>query len=293
LLPQRALETGPIEQNQAREMALAAFPPEARLRKVGMDIHRKRLTLTFDFPARAQAAYGDIIEQVIEQSGWDVTINPGINQQALGSAIDEVLPTGGYVVKGPSYFMDRSEVAVEVAGVADAATLAQAYFDLTGFRLLVGDDQTESTVAGEQAPVPLPANHLSDREPMEINAAYGLVRQALEPLGLYRVGVKQGVLVLTFVSPQVGERHTEIIRRLSEETGYNISIHPHPNQQQILQIAGQLAREAGWHILKGPGIHVDRAEVSMKLVEAPDTATLATVQAQLTAQTGYTLVADM
>ena len=290
LLPHRALEGGPVEQNQAREMALAAFPIEARLRKVGMEIHRKRLTLTFDFPARAARDYAAIIQQMIEQSGWDVQVNPGINQQALGFAINEVLPEGGYVVKGPSYYMDKGEVWVEVEGVDDLPALAQAYLDLTGFRLIVGDDQTDSTIAGAQGVVPLPANNvLSGREPMEINAAYGLVRQALAPLGLYKVGVKQGVLVLTFISPQVGERHTQIIHSLSEETGYAISIHPHPNQQQILQIAGQLARDAGWRVVKGPGIHVDRAAVSIKLAEEPDDATMQKVRSSLEDRTGYTL----
>jgi hypothetical protein len=173
--------------------------------------------------------------------------------------------------------------------VADAAALAQAYFDLTGFRLLVGDSESPST----DSTLPLQTEVASTNEQMEINAAYGLVRQALEPLGLYRVGVKQGVLVLTFISPQVGERHIGIIRSLSEETGYNITIHPHPNQQQILQIAGQLARNAGWRVIKGPGIHVDRAEVSMKLADASDEATLTTVQAQLAEKTGYTLVASV
>lgn len=49
LIPKRAFSGEPLEQN-ARQVALEAFPPEARLRKVGMEIHRKRLTLTFDFP---------------------------------------------------------------------------------------------------------------------------------------------------------------------------------------------------------------------------------------------------
>ena len=50
LLPQRAKEHGPVEQNTARDIALTAFPPEARLRKVGIDVIRQRLLLDFDFP---------------------------------------------------------------------------------------------------------------------------------------------------------------------------------------------------------------------------------------------------
>jgi uncharacterized protein len=285
LLPRRALKEGPVEQNQAREIALTAFPPAARLRKVGMEIHRKRLTLSFDFPAQAARIYAATIEQIAEQTGWDIQVNPSINQQALGAALDEVLPTGGRVVKGPSFFMNQSEVAVEVAGVEDEAALAQAYRDLTGFRLRVGGSVGTMPAASTQPEIAVE----SGREPMEINAAYSLVRAALEPLGLSRVGLKQGGLALTFISPQVGERHLDIIRDLAEQTGYAISIHPHPNQQQILQIAGQLTRAAGWQVIKGPGIHVDRAAVSVKLAAEPDAASLESVSAQLAEQTGYTL----
>lgn len=286
LLPKRAMKDGPIEQNQARELALSTFPPEARLRKVGMDIHRKRLTLTFDFPAPAQRTYAEMIEQLAEQTGWDVQVSPGVNQQALGAAVDEVLPPGGRVVKGPSFYLNQGEVAVEVCGVEDVAALARAYQDLTGFRLRIGGSKSNDTGVRDDAPVQPAAS----REPIEINAAYGLVRQALEPLGLNRVGLKQGGLVLTFVSPQVGERHLDLIRDLAEQTGYAMSIHPHPNQQQILQIAGQLIREAGWRVTKGPGIHVDRAEVSVKLADDPDPAAFDSTRARLLDLTGYTLV---
>ncbi|MBZ0304196.1 MAG: MBL fold metallo-hydrolase [Anaerolineae bacterium] len=285
LLPRRALKDGPVEQNQARDMAFAAFPLEARLRKVGMEVNRKRLTLTFDFPEPAQRQYADPIEQLAEQTGWEIQINPAINQQALGAAVDEVLPPGGRIVKGPSFYLNQGEVTVEVSGVEDRAALERAYLDLTGFRLRVGGGSADSQPAEASSAQPT-----SGREPLEINAAYGLVRQALEPLGLYRVGLKQGGLALTFISPQVGERHLPLIRELSEQTGYAIHIHPHPNQQQILQIAAQLVREAGWRVTKGPGIHVDRAEVSVKLADEPDAAALETAQAKLEDQTGYTLV---
>lgn len=288
LLPRRALKEGPVEQNLAREMALAAFPPEARLRKVGLEIHRKRLTLTFDFPAPAQRQYAALIEQLSEQTGWEVQVNPGINQQALGAAVEDVLPPGGRVVKGPSFYLDKGEVGVEVSGVADPAAMQRAYQELTGFHLRLGGKPASENAAAPTGPADTaPA---SGRAPMEINAAYGLVRQALEPLGLYKVGLKQGGLALTFISPQVGERHRDLIRQLADQTGYVISIHPHPNQQQILQIAGQLIREAGWRVLKGPGIHVDRAQVSVKLADAPDAAAVEAVRRRLEDQTGYTLV---
>jgi hypothetical protein len=117
-----------------------------------------------------------------------------------------------------------------------------------------------------------------------------VIRLALEPHGLYKASLKQGDIVLAFISPQVGQRHLETINQLSQQTGYRITLHPHPNQQQILQIAGQLMSRAGWVIRKGAGIHTDRAEVVVALANTPDEASLQQVRSEFTAQTGYTLV---
>jgi len=283
LLPRRALEDGPMEQNQAREVALESFPPESRLRKVGLEIHRKRLTLTFDFPDRAAEQYADEIERLEEVTGWEVRLRPGVNQQALNLALDELLPPGAAIVKGPSYYMDRREVQVEVAGVDDVPALERAFAEMTHFRLLAN----RHGGGGDSSPVSAQPTH---SERMEINAAYAHIRDALGPLGLYKTSLKNGQIVLAFISPQVAERHTAIIARLAEETGYPISVHPHPNQQQITQIASALAREAGWIVRKGPGIHIDRGEVTLTLAAPPDAETLARVGGQMEEQTGYRLV---
>jgi uncharacterized protein len=286
LKPVRALEDGPMEQNQAREVAFSTFPPEARLRKVGMETHRRRLTLTFDFPERVTQQFADEIEGLEDQTGWEVRVKPEVNQQALGSAADELLPVGGRIVKGPSFYMDRREVMVNVEGVDDPGELVREFYELTGYRLITKQDgeasaSSESVVAQPTRP---------DR--LEINAAYGMIRTMLEPLGLYKAGLKQDRIVLTFISPQLGERHREIINRLAEETGYPLVIHPHPNQQQILQTASALVREAGWLVRKGPGIHIDRAEVSMTLAAEPDRAEVERVNAELEERTGYRLVVN-
>jgi hypothetical protein len=127
---------------------------------------------------------------------------------------------------------------------------------------------------------------------MEINAAYGLIRQVLEPHGLYKTSLKQGQIVLAFISPQVGERHQDTINRLAQQTGYTIAIHPHPNQQMILQVSQQMIRQAGWQIRKGPGIHVDLAEVTVTLTGPAEPNALEQVRHAFEAQTGYRLTLD-
>ena len=284
LLPKRAFSGEPLEQNAARQVAFEAFPPEARLRKVGMELQRKRLALTFDFPARAQDDYADLVEEVSEQTGWEVYVQPQTNQQALGAAVVELLPQGGQIVKGPSFYMEKREVLVEVGGVADVAAFERAYLELTGYRLRANEDRDGQGGAEVIAAAP------SSRPALEINAAYGLIRAALEPFGLARTSLKQGQIVLTFISPQVGARYFETITRLAEETGYAISVYPQPDQNAILQRVNGAVREAGWQIRKGPGLHVERGEVMLSLAIAPDEATAERVGQRIEAETGYRLV---
>ncbi|MCA9916020.1 MAG: hypothetical protein KC496_21845, partial [Anaerolineae bacterium] len=282
LKPQRARQHEPLEQNEARDFALAFFPPEARLRKVGLDVHRRRLLLSFDFPQAAERTYGDRVEDLIEQTGWNVQIKPQVNQGALSMALDELLPEGASISKGPSYYMDKREVQAEISGLADTRELEAAFLRMTDFRLV-------TSKRGESAPMQETIAAPASGDQMEINAAYALVRETLEPVGLYKVGLKQGQLVLSFISPQVGERHTQQITDLASQTGYGISIHPHPNQQQIIQVAQSLVRDAGWQVQKGPSIHVDRAVIGYKLLTSPADAEVEKLAADLLEKTGYTL----
>ena len=103
---------------------------------------------------------------------------------------------------------------------------------------------------------------------MEINAAYQLIRARLDGCGLSKVGLKGGEIMLSFISPQVGERHREQIQQLAAETGYPLNIHPHPNQHLILAGHQSPAARAGLaDFARGPGIHVARAQVNVMLTD--------------------------
>lgn len=283
LKPMRARKTGPLEQNEARELAMQLFPDEANLRKVGMEVHRNRLTLTFDFPQAAQRTYADKIEELIELSGWDVKIKPQVNQGALSVVLSEILPASVGITKGPSYYMDKREVQVELSGSSYDLNqeLQKKFLDKTDFRLVVNQQKQTVDVAAIVMP--------EAGEKLEINQAYAVIRSTLDDHGLYKTSHKQGEIVLSFVSPQLGERYEEEIAELAQKTGYTLRIHPHPNQQRIMDIARQLAQAVGWQVLKGPSVFVDQAKVSLKLTEEPDEIIAQTVQMEFDNQTGLTL----
>jgi Cft2 family RNA processing exonuclease len=285
LKTERAREGEPLGQNEARELALSLFPPEARLRKVGYDVHRQRLKLAFDFPQAAERLYDEQLEDLIEMSGWDVQLRPQVNQQALGIVLDEQLPAGAEIVGNPSYYLDRSEVQVTVKGLDDEQyrAMRQEFRKHTNFDLKI---ERHKPV---RMPEPEDITPVAEGQQMEINQAYTLIRGALEPKGLYKAGLKSGKIVLTFIAPQVGERHMETIKKLSKLTGYTITIHPHPNQQKIMDIVRRLAHAVGWTITDGPGLHTASARVSLSIADAPNPAIAEQVTKELHEQTGYTL----
>ena len=288
LLPHRAREHGPMEQNDARNLVKELIPDEAHLRKVGMDIHRKRLILTFDFPATIEQRFGEQIEQIIEQTGWDVYIKPSVNQQSLGIVAEEILPAGVSIKKGPSYHMAKGQVHYELSNITDgmAKELRRQFREITGFDLII-TNQSSQAVPVEQKPV---LKKSVGR--MEINDAYRLIRSQLGDKGLTKTSLKQGQIVLSFISPQVGERYIKQIQQLSRDTGYTLRIHPHPNQHKILQIASKLLREVGWTVRKGPGIHVDRSELSVKLANDVTDDEIEALNRKLELESGFKLVID-
>ncbi len=282
LLPKRAIAVEPMEMNLARRTALALFDENARLRKVGMDTNRNQLTLNFDFPDWAKEHYEDAIQMAAEQTNWEVVVAPEVNQQALGSALYDLLPDGASLIKGPSFYMGQKMVQAEIEGLEDPEALIESYTQLTGFDLAINSDSQPSLTAA--TPVAL-----NTAEQMEINSAYDLIRGALEHHGLYKTSLKQGLIVLSFISPQVGARYFDTITDLAQKTGYEMVIHPHPNQNEILQIARNMARHAKLNIQKGPSIHVDRGEVVIKLAETSEDVNIDDLRQHFEQETGFQL----
>ena len=291
LRPTRLLPPeGPLEQNAARQLALAAFPPEAQLRKVGIEPARHRLTLTFDFPDQAIKAYADQINQLADDTGWEVRVTQEVNQQALGTALLDLLPSGARVAKGPSYHIGKHEVAAVLDNVPDPTKLAADYFARTGFQLIVPSPVRPDAAVPDSAMPSVTAKPEPEQVRMEINAAYGLIRLALADHGLYKTSLKGSHILLSFISPQVGQRHTAIIQRLAVQTGYPIAIHDQPNQGAILTVVNRSVRGVGWQLTKPPGLHLDKGLVTIRVALPVPDERAAEVDSAVYEETGYHLL---
>lgn len=281
-----------MEPNQALAVARACFPPEARLRRTGYRLADHTLTLTFDFPAVAQLKYADVLTELADRTGWTVEVTPEANQAALNALIGECLPGDWEVRKGPAIHRVERRVAVTVAPPDDAArgqraAVAARFTEISGYTLEITfvEGQTGQGAATPSAAVAA----AGDAAPLEINAAYAAIRQALAGTTLYKTSLKDGVVVLSFISPQVGQRHRVAIDRLATQIGWPLAINPQPNQGAILDAARRLLQARAWRITSGPSIFLDRSEVAVTIAAAPAPDALATLQAEFDAATGYRL----
>jgi len=279
-----------MEPNQALAVARATFGADARLRKAGYRLDDGVLALAFDFPDAVLAAAADRITALSAETGWQVEVAPEANHMALAAAVREVLPPGWCVVKAPSIHREDKRVAAACQGDrVERAAVQAAFAALTGYALEVTmvDSPRDAGAAGPIATGP-------DGAPMEINAAYAAIRQALSGTPLYRASLKDGRIVLSFISPEVGKRYQEALEDLSGRVGWPLAINATPNQGEIMTIARSLLAEAGLAPLRGPGLYAASAEVRVGVaVPAPadDPARTALADAFLE-RTGYRLVLE-
>jgi hypothetical protein len=223
-------------------------------------------------------------------TGWQVEITAEANQAALNALVRAVLPEGWRITKGPAIYRQEKRVTAAVSGdqASDSPDLpetlqeaATRFRETSGFELSLS--VSRSAVVSDSSASPAGTR-------LEINAAYGMLKTALENSTLYRTSLKGDEIVLSFISPQVGERYRAQIEALSRQTGWPLSIYPNPNQGAILEVARALLARAGWTAVKGPSIYPERSEVAVTLVQSPQEQEIHNLADAFEDQTGFHLV---
>jgi len=279
-----------MEPNQAMAAANQRFPAAARLRKVGYHLTEQSLVLTFDFPGVASRQFAETIADLQKATGWEVVVTPEANQGALNAFLREVLPEDWQMTKSPAIHREQQRVVAAVrapqSSQVDAVeSICSRYLAETGYVLELVVSQAG---APANSPVVLPVAWRGER--LEINAAYTLIKSSLEGSTLYRTSLKGETIMLSFISPQVGERYRQQIEDLSVQIGWPLTMNLQPNQGAILEIARALMNAVHWQVVKGPGVYPEKAEVIVSLGNAPAETEISELAASFEDQTGYRLV---
>lgn len=285
LEPRTAGKTAPgegMDFNNARQYINEMLPSDARLRKISGDIAARKITLRFDFPDVALEKYSDLIQSMPGITGWEIETHTSINNLALSEVLRVLIP--GYREQ-PSIHLGRKAVEIKLGTVPENfAEINAAYQTQTGFALEIKG--TGTTTAQSPMSIAAPGEY----EPLEINEAYAVLREALIPLGLYKTSLKNEMIILSFITPEVGQRHQYLIDRLAEEVGYPLAIHPHPNQNELINIINDLCQEKGIRLKKNPSLQVAQQTVQIEPEESISPADEETLTAAFEEETAYQVV---
>ena len=256
---------GEVFVRNARKAIRRMLPPETGLRKMTFNKNEKVLKFNFDFPDIAKKKYEGQMAQIGELLGWSVEMNKGVNQGALNTIAKRMLP---HMIGRASVHMAEGVVEIRVKGKPENWREIQDEFQAeTGFRLLMKGTDRDRTAKIE---VIDPGSE--DR--LEINEAYAIIKMSLRDHGLYKAGLKNNVIVLSFITPEQGYTLEEEIKNLAEQTGYPLDIHPHPNQHELIMLVNELCAENDIDLIRNPSVLIGQEIVLIEPNEAipPDVA---------------------
>lgn len=279
-------EAGRLEQNAALAEVDRRFGPDSGLYRRGAERETWTLRLYFHFPDVAGVRHAAEIDQIERDTGWKVKLHPETHLGALEQHLRACLPPGSEPVKPPSVFKDERLVKAAVTRVpSDVGDILAAFGKETGFTL--------SLVAGAVG-TPVAKKAFDEHGRMEVNLAFRAIEEAFSgqntaPTRKSKKNDSEGVfLELSFISPEVGERHRDIIDRLQEETGWRIRIAERVDQQAVLRIASEVIPR-GWNLARNPGLDLAGRKVLLKFSSPAPEEEILQASDELGRRTGFEL----
>jgi hypothetical protein len=287
------LKPGVMEMNQARKHVSIVFPDfdEVGLYKVGARQEEQKLLLHFRFPKVAAELHEEAFEELREVTGWFVELNQMPHHAALDSHARKLLPEGWELARNPAIFHENQAVRLKVRQMDIdederdflSAKVCDEYLNQTGYRLEI------HFVRGQKGKSK--STKVTDSGRYEINQAYEHIEEVFAPLPHrpYKKSKKGEQIVVSFLSPTVGERYHSTLAAIAKETGWSIAINPEPNQYGIKQEAGAIF-PSHWDIEGELGVLKQQALIRVRLLSAPGQDELDEVSEEIFERTGFHLV---
>ena len=289
-----AREKGEVYKLQeALDFAKQTVGGDENFHKVSNKQAQRRIILHFHFPEKAHVEHQESVREIAKMTGWSVELSSQANQQKLDEVATELSREAGFVVDKVSVFPNEPRVRVKGAAAEDwdedrRVKLEEAFLERTGRSLEV--------VSAGSGPVNLSSSPAlaPEGERLEQNQAFALVQATFEELGvrLYRCGRKEGPkgssLELAFISPEVGDRHEDVIRGLEKATGWPLTVRRQPNPIAIAEVTKETVPPS-WGFTGNPSFFKEEGLVRIQVRRRPARAEEETVQKAFLKLTGYRL----
>lgn len=273
--------------NHAMDAVRRYFATHPRFIRCGADFigtNEEQMTIYFDFPDAVLAEErACIVQELTEKIGWPIVFSSSVRQDLLQGALVKLL---GRAVGSPSIHIQERKIVLAQEEALDEAVREQ-FLVLTGFDLQtkVGAGSVVS-VASKAAAAVFEAQTDSPR--MENNQAIEEAKRwAIERgLTIYKTSMKQQMMEVHFISPEIARQHEVELTELSYRIGMPVTYAKAPKQNEIIQLTLEMIPNT-WHVKKNPSLHMERGVIALKLAEPVEERELLHVQQQLKQQTGY------
>jgi predicted metal-dependent RNase len=299
LLPGKQLWQPSSKVNQAEliQTVKEAIKDE-ELQKIGLKEDEQQIVLRFLFPAAAIKRHAEVLQQLEATTHWKVIVYDQPHQEALMALAKQLAPAD-WVIDNIAVHLDKQEVTakLQLQSTLESAklapqhqslkitALAQQFVDKTGFKLTL--KLIASTALARTATTP----DMVAIPKLEINAALAVTKKGFQdqPHELFKAGLKNGQIELTFITPEIGHQYQSLLTELSNKTGYAFTIRPTPDQIRVQEIARQvflpdLALKAV------PSIRLDQKQAVVKVSLSTPQTLAQTARQKFNDQTAWELV---
>lgn len=225
-------------------------------KKISFHRERRKVLLNFDFPDSVDmASFEGCAAAFCEETQWEIAVAPSMNHAAASRLLAQLFLQR---VGKTSYFVEQKAYAIQLTQKEDGDSERCTRFrETTGWQLQINEAGAVPLVPKDQEPamfLPVP----SGTEPMEQNMVQYCVDRTfeMETHRVYKKSVKSDAqgsyLELSFLSPEVGRRYSELLAQLASQTQWRIRIADSVNQKEIFEIIRTLCGKYEIPLLKNP-----------------------------------------
>ncbi|MFZ3578041.1 MBL fold metallo-hydrolase [Virgibacillus sp. DJP39] len=245
----------------------------------------EHILLSFDFPKSiSDAERKQMMTDIKKQTGWDVIFSDSVRHEAFQPLLASLL---GKPIDMPSVHINESLVVTKEPKPENSQAINSQFQKVTGFDLRFAEDDH----VGDGAELYKVKTGIAT---MENNQAIAVAKQYGEDhqVKIYKTGMKQQngqpLMELHFISPEIAAGYSDMLQDLSNEIGMDVQFAKQPKQNEIIRIAKEAIPPA-WEMKGNPSVHMDKAEVSIKVANAPAEDEFAKICEGVKEETGYTL----
>lgn len=251
-----------LKQNEVNDIVKQYFEAYD-YQKAGLLINEKKVILYFDFPKAVDSSIYGHMDEFTKETSWEVSIHGQSNLNAAEGVIRQLLE--GADIKKISYFPGELKFAVQLNKGYEIGKEPDAFKKMTGLSLEILNPGVKSNTEN------LEFVKSEGRKQMEQNMALSYIDSYFNSMEHkpYKKSIKAGpngkYIELSFISPVIGRKYMNDIKKISDYTGWDMSINPSVNQNEVINLASRLCSSVGINLDKYPSFNPVSLSVMVKV----------------------------